>query len=175
MNEIQLMPPQASSHAIHVDQLYFYIWGICGFFILLIAGLIVYFSIKYHRRPGNEVGSRVHAGVLLEIVWTVVPLVLAMTMFVWGARLYMAAYRIPEDAMEIHVVGRQWMWKMQHPQGRREINELHVPTGRSISLMMTSQDVIHSFFVPAFRVKHDVLPGRYTRVWFKATKPGTYH
>ena len=108
-------------------------------------------------------------------VWTVIPFLLTMVMFSWGASVFFELYRPPDDAMNIYVVGKQWMWKVQHLGGQREINELHIPMGRSVKLTMTSQDVIHDFFVPAFRTKADVLPGRYTNLWFKPTKPGKYH
>jgi cytochrome c oxidase subunit II len=98
-----------------------------------------------------------------------------MIMFIWGTSLYVTAYRPPAGALEVFVVGKQWMWKLQHPEGQREIDELHIPMGRPIRLTMTSEDVIHSFFIPAFRIKKDVLPGRYTTIWFEATKPGEYH
>jgi len=112
---------------------------------------------------------------VLEIVWTVIPLALAMVMFGWSTSLYFTLSRPPSDAIQMYAVGKQWMWKFQHPEGRREINELHVPLGQNVRLTMSSEDVIHSFFVPAFRVKQDVLPGRYTQVWFRATRTGTYH
>ena len=112
---------------------------------------------------------------MLEIVWTVIPFGLAMVMFVWGTRLFFTLSRPPADAMQIYAVGKQWMWKFQHPEGVREINELHVPAGRDVRLIATSEDVIHDWFVPAFRIKSDVLPGRYVNIWFRATKPGQYH
>jgi len=102
-------------------------------------------------------------------------MVIAMFIFVWGAKVYFEVLRPPETALEFYVVGKQWMWKVQHPTGQREINEMHVPRGVSVKLTMTSEDVIHSFFVPAFRVKRDVLPGRFVAAWFNATKVGEYH
>ena len=111
----------------------------------------------------------------LEITWTVIPFLITLVIFVWGARIFITLHTPPENAMEVYVVGKQWMWKIQHLEGQREINELHVPVGRPVKLMMTSEDVIHSFFVPAFRVKQDVVPGRYTTLWFEATKAGKYH
>jgi len=158
-----------------VDALYFFLIGVSVFFSLLIAGLIIYFAIKYHRRSEDEVTEAVHEPMALELTWTMVPLGLAMVMYVWGASVFFTAVRPPRDALDVYVVGKQWMWKFQHTDGQREINDLHVPLGRSVQLTMTSEDVIHSFFVPAFRVKQDVLPGRYTTTWFNATKAGTYH
>jgi len=170
----QLFPDQASTVAPRVDALLFFLLGVSGFFALLIAVLIVYFGIKYRRRPGNEVAVQIEGSNRLEIAWTIVPLALAMVMYVWGAGLYFRLYTPPPDALEVTAVGKQWMWKFQHITGQREINELHVPVGRAVKMLMTSQDVIHSFFVPAFRVKQDVVPGRYTGIWFQATKPGVY-
>ena len=111
----------------------------------------------------------------MEVLWIGVPLVLGMVMFVWGANLFFRIYEPPGDALEVAVVAKQWMWHLQHAEGRSEINELHVPLGRPVKLTMTSQDVIHSFYVPAFRVKQDVLPGRYTSLWFEPTQVGRYH
>ena len=111
----------------------------------------------------------------MEIAWTLTPLAIFLAMFVWAANLYYEHATPPDDAMDVYVVGKQWMWKLQHASGRREINELHVPLGRPVKLVMTSQDVIHDFFVPAFRIKQDVLPGRYTTLWFTATRHGDYH
>ena len=117
----------------------------------------------------------IHGSLALELLWSFIPLVIAMVMFVWGAKVFFDLYRPPAGAMEIYVVGKQWMWKVQHADGQREINELHVPVGRPVKLIMGSEDVIHSFYIPAFRVKADVIPGRYNTLWFEATKPGRYH
>ncbi len=158
-----------------VDSLFFFLIGVSVFFASLIFFLVIYFAIKYRRRSEDERPQRIVGSIWLETFWTVVPLGLTMIMFIWGARLFFVTNDPPSNAMEIDVVGRQWMWKIQHPEGRREINELHVPVGRPVKLRMTSEDVIHDFFIPAFRVKKDVLPGRYTTLWFEATKPGDYH
>ena len=112
---------------------------------------------------------------MLEIGWTVVPFLITMVIFVWGASVYFAMASPPAETLNIYVVGKQWMWKFQHLDGQREINELHVPVGRNVKLITTSEDVIHDLFVPAFRIKADVLPGRYVNIWFHATKPGRYH
>jgi cytochrome c oxidase subunit 2 len=171
-----LLPEQASSMAPRVDALYFYLLAIGGFFSLLIFTLVIYFAIKYRRRSEDEPPPPEMRDIIsLEVVWIVIPFVLAMIAFFWGANVYFAMARPPENALEIFVVGRQWMWKFQHPDGQREINQLHVPLGRPVKLTLASEDVIHSFYVPAFRVKHDVVPGRYTTVWFEATKPGEFH
>jgi cytochrome c oxidase subunit 2 len=171
----RLMPPGASNHADGVDNLYLFLWAVSAFFTVLIAALIIYFAIKYRRRREDEVGRKVHTNYLLEVVWTVVPLIIVTIMFVWAARVLYAQSRPPPDAMDIYVIGKQWMWKIQHENGKRELNELHVPLGRAVRLTMASQDVIHSFFIPAFRIKQDVIPGRYVTEWFRATKIGTYH
>jgi cytochrome c oxidase subunit II len=173
---LPLFPEQASSLASQVDALYFFLIGISGFFSLLIAGLVIVFAVKYRRRSESEPApAPPHEGAALEIVWSVIPLGISMIIFVWGASLYFKIERPPDDALEIYVVAKQWMWELQHMEGQREINELHVPVNRDIKLIMTSQDVIHSFFIPEFRIKMDVLPGRYTTMWFRATRPGTYH
>jgi cytochrome c oxidase subunit II len=170
-----LFPDAASTLATRVDALLFYLLAIGIFFSLLIAGLIVYFAVRFKRRSDEEVGTQIHGGMALELTWTFIPLVIVMTIFVWGASVYFAMARPPEETLNIYVVGKQWMWKFQHLDGQREINELHVPVGRPVKLIMTSEDVIHDVFVPAFRVKADVIPGRYTNIWFNPTKPGRYH
>ena len=158
-----------------VDALYYFLVAVALFFAALICFLVVFFAIKYRRRSADERPRPIAGNLVLEIIWTAVPLGLTMIIFVWGALLFFEISTPPSNALEISVVGKQWMWKIQHPEGYREINELHVPLGRPVKLTMTSEDVIHDFFVPAFRVKKDVLPGRYTLVWFEATKAGDYH
>ncbi len=171
----RLHPEQASTFAGDVDALYFFLTAVSAFFTLLIFAVIVYFAIKYRRRPGEEETPRPILGsVKLEILWSVVPFIFTMIFFFWGARAYFKIARPPANAMEVYVVGKQWMWKTQHPNGTREINTLHVPRGQPVKLIMSSQDVIHSFYIPAFRVKQDVIPGRYTVMWFEATKVGEY-
>ena len=170
-----LFPQQASVQAGQVDGLYFFMLAVTGFFAVLIAALVVIFAIKYHRRHDDEIGVAIHGSLALEMLWTIIPFGIAMMMFAWGAKVFFDVYRAPAGAMEIYVVGKQWMWKIQHMDGQREINELHVPVGRPVKLIMGSEDVIHSFYIPAFRVKADVIPGRYNTLWFQATKPGRYH
>jgi cytochrome c oxidase subunit 2 len=170
-----LFPPNASSVATEMDLLYLFIVAVCAFFTVLVTALVVVFAVKYRRRHPNEVGHDIHGSLALELTWTIIPLVLAMIMFAWGADLFYRLAKPPRDSMEIYVVGKQWMWKVQHPEGVREINELHVPIDRNIRLTMGSEDVLHDFSIPAFRVKMDVVPGRLTTMWFKATVPGTYH
>jgi len=170
-----LFPERASTIAGRVDALYFFLLAVSTFFSLLIAGLIVYYAVKYRRRSPDAVGTVVHGGIVLEIAWTVIPFIISMVIFVWGASVFFAMSRPPDETLNVYVVGKQWMWKFQHLDGEREINELHVPVGRAVKLIMTSEDVIHDVFVPAFRVKADVLPGRYTTIWFQPTRPGRYH
>ena len=172
---IPLVPESASSFSWKVDALYFYLSGVTLFFALLISSTLVFFVIRYRRRTPYEIPRPVAGSHKLETVWTIIPFLIAMTFFGWGATVYFQQYKRPENAIEVYVVGKQWMWKLQHATGQREINQLHVPVGRKVKLIMTSEDVIHDFFVPAFRTKADVVPGRYTEMWFEATKTGTYH
>src|SRR5579863_134047 len=175
MGRLPLFPDQASTFAPEVDHLLYYLLVVAVFFTLLIFGAIFYFAVRYRRRSDQELPHVHHTGYVLEIVWSVIPFGLTMVMFTWGASIYMKESRPPANALQINVVGKQWMWKLQHMEGQREINELHVPLGRPVRLTMTSEDVIHSFFVPDFRVKQDVVPGRYSTLWFKPTKTGTFH
>ena len=172
---IPLVPDSASTFSWQVDALFFYLSGVTLFFSLLISSVLIFFIIRYRRRSPYEIPRPVAGSHKLETLWTVIPFVIAMTMFGWGAKIYFEQYKPPANAIEVYVVGKQWMWKLQHATGQREINELHVPVGRKIKLIMTSEDVIHDFFVPAFRTKADVVPGRYTTLWFEATTPGRYH
>ena len=172
---IPLVPESASSFSWKVDALYFYLSGITLFFSLLIGAVLIFFVIRYRRRTPYEIPRPIAGSHKLETVWTVIPFIIAMTIFGWGARVYFDQYKPPTNAIEVYVVGKQWMWKLQHATGQREINQLHVPVGRKVKLIMTSEDVIHDFFVPAFRTKADVVPGRYTTMWFEPTVPGTYH
>lgn len=169
------MPEKASTFADGVDGLYFYLVGLTAFFTLLICFTIIIFVVKYRRRSPTEIPRPIAGSIKLETLWSVIPFIISMSIFVWGTSVYFAQYRIPKDTLEIYVVAKQWMWKIQHTTGQREINELHIPVGRKIKLIMTTEDVIHDFFVPAFRTKADVVPGRYTTLWFEATKPGRYH
>jgi cytochrome c oxidase subunit 2 len=175
LSVLQLFPEQASTSAAKVDALYVFLLLVSGFFGLLIATLLVTFAIRFRSTVPHRYDAAKHADERLEVVWTVIPFLLAMGIFGWGASLYFHLVRPPDDAVEIQVVAKRWMWKLQHLNGRREINELHVPVGRPVRLKMTSEDVIHSFYVPAFRVKMDVLPQRYTSLWFEPSKPGKYH
>jgi cytochrome c oxidase subunit 2 len=170
----RLFPERASTSAAGVDGLYLYLVLVSAVLSALIFILVITFAVKYRRRPGRERATAVRPRASLEIAWMIVPLGLCLVMFFWGAKLYVRLYEPPPDAMDIYVVARQWMWKLQHPEGAPEINELHVPVRRPVRLVMTSQDVIHSFYVPAFRIKQDVLPNRYTSLWFQATQTGQF-
>jgi cytochrome c oxidase subunit 2 len=169
-----LFPERASTHAGRVDAVYFFLVAICTLVTIGVFVMITYFAVRY-RASKNRQAVQIEGSTVLEITWSVIPLMIFMWFFIWGAVVYWDGARAPADSEEVYVVAKQWMWKIQHMNGVREINELHVPVGRDIVTTMVSQDVIHSFYVPAFRVKADVLPGRYTHVWFHATKPGTYH
>ena len=170
-----LFPQQASSMAPRVDALYFYLVAVTIVFSLMIGIAILYFAIKYRRRSESELPHGIEGSLKLEIAWSVIPLLFTLSFFAWGTSIFFAMNRVPDEAIEVSVVGKQWMWKFQHADGQREINELHVPLGRPVRLVMASEDVIHSFYVPAFRLKRDVLPGRVATLWFEATKPGRYH
>lgn len=170
-----LFPEQASRYAPRVDALYLFLCAVALFFSGLITVLIVFFAIRFRRASMRRRRVHVHGNIWLEASWVAIPLVLTMVLFVWGARLYFESAMPPKDALDVYVVGKQWMWKVQHLQGRREINELHVPVDQPVRLTMASEDVIHSFFIPAFRVKMDVVPGRYSSLWFEAEKVGSYH
>ncbi len=173
--DVAWFPTQASSTAGHVDLLFLFLVTVTGGVGLLVAVLVISFSIRYRRRPETPTPPQVRAYKPLEVFWTITPFCIFMVIFAWGAIVYFNAYRAPDDATVVYLVGKQWMWKFQHPEGQREINELHVPIDRPCKLLMTSEDVIHSFYCPEFRVHMDVLPGRYTSVWFQPTKAGTYH
>lgn len=170
-----LFPEQASTVAPQVDALYFVLIGLSAIFTILIVGLLVYFGVKYRRGAVADRSRPVSHNLKLEIALLTIPTLLALAVFAWSASLYFNMQRAPANALEFTATGKQWMWKVQHPTGHREINELHIPVDRPIKLTMIAQDVIHSFYVPAFRIKQDVLPGRYSTLWFEATQPGEYH
>jgi len=175
MKDFPLFPEAASTIANSVDNVYFLLLTVSAFFSILIFSLIFYFAIRYRRRRPDEIPTPILGSLRLELFWSVTPGIIALSIFAWGTTIYFRNADPPPGAMEIFVVGKQWMWKLQHPEGQREINELHVPVGQPVKLTMASEDVIHSFYVPAFRVKMDVIPGRYTSLWFEPTKPGKYH
>lgn len=170
-----LFPPEASEGARQTDYLYWALIAFSAATMVIVFGPMIYFLFKYRR--GKKANRRpVHLPeTTIELTWTIIPTLIFTGLFAWGANVYWTIERPPGNAMEINVVGKQWMWKMEHPEGNSEIDELHVPLGRNIKLTLASQDVIHSFFIPAFRIKQDVVPGRYSTLWFKANKLGSFH
>ncbi len=174
-DDFPLFPEQASTFAPQVDGLYFFLLFLGLFFALGVIFFLVLFAAKYRRRSEDERPTPIEGSMPLELAWSIVPLVLSVVIFFLGAGVFFRMYNPPANAIDIYVVGKQWMWKVQHPQGKREINELHVPVNQPVRLTLASEDVIHAFFIPAFRVKRDVVPGRYNTMWFEATKVGEYH
>src|SRR6202158_2136121 len=169
-----LWPARASTTAGSVDTLFIFLVILSAMVSVAIFAAIVLFAVRYRKRRG-VVAEQIEGSTALEITWSIIPLGIFAVISLWGAIIYFKERTPPRGATEVYVVAKQWMWKLQHEEGQREINELHVPVGRDAKMILTSQDVIHSFFIPAFRIKQDVLPGRYTTLWFKATKPGRYH
>ena len=174
--KLPFLPTAASGMAERVDRLYLGLLLISAFYLAIIFLPMIYFLFKYRRSNKARSASPIKIATWkVEIVWTLIPFFMLLSLFGWAATLYYQEERVPDHALEAFVVGKQWMWKIQHAEGNREINELHVPTGQPIKLTMTSEDVIHSFFIPAMRLKQDVVPGRYVTECFEPTRPGTYH
>jgi cytochrome c oxidase subunit 2 len=177
MGDFSVFGPRASTTAGEVDALYAFLILVT----IVMTGLIFFatfvFAIKYRRKSPNDPPPKpIHGSIPLEIAWSVIPFLVMLVMFAWGTKLYFQNYTPPpSNTLDIYVTGKQWMWKVQYPGGQREINEMHVPTGKPVKLTLASEDVIHSFFIPAFRMKHDVVPGSYQTYWFEATKTGRYH
>src|ERR1700761_9351746 len=174
LTHFALFPPEASEIAPQTDALYFFLVLISLVGMAIVIALVAGFSILY-RKERNPEATQIEGSTLLEATWTIIPLALFMVTFVWGALLYFRIYNPPTNAMNVYIVGKQWMWKAEHPGGQHEINSLHIPINHPVQLTMISQDVFHSFSIPAFRVKREVIPGRYSTVWFEATATGTYH
>ena len=174
-SQLPLYPEQASNFAPQVDNLVLFMMAVCLFFAVAICAAVVYFFLKYQRQSPDEIGEPIHGDLRLEIAWIVLPFFLLLAMFGWGAAIYVDYRHTPSDTLDVYVIGKQWMWKLQQPNGRKEINELHVPINRNIRLIMASEDVIHDFSVPSFRVKMDVVPGHYNTMWFRPIKTGQYH
>ena len=171
--DLQLFPVAASTEAGKIDALYWFITIVSIVMTVLIFLAVIIFAWKYNRRVHAH-ATQIEGSTKLELTWSILPFLIMLIMFAWGAQLFFAAQQPPKDAMEIFVTGKQWMWKIQYPTGGREINSLHVPVNQPVKLTMASEDVIHSFSIPAFRVRHDVIPGHYDSLWFTATKPGRY-
>jgi cytochrome c oxidase subunit II len=175
MGGIPLFPEAASSFASEVDALYLFIVAVSAFFTVAVSAAVVFFAFRYRRKHPDEIGAHIEGSLPLELLWSIIPTIISMVMFAWGAKLFYEIRRPPAEAMQIYAVGKQWMWKFQHTGGQREINELHVPVGRPIKVLVTSEDVLHDLYFPSFRTKIDAIPGRYQPLWFEATKPGRYH
>jgi cytochrome c oxidase subunit 2 len=173
--QVPLFPEAASTMARQVDYLYAYLGVVTIVMTALIFAAVFFFAVKYRRKHDDEIPKPIHGSLILEITWSIIPFIVMLSFFWWGAQIFFANASPPANAMDIYVVGKQWMWKIQYPEGQREINELHVPVNHPVKITLASEDVIHSFFIPAFRIKHDVVPGRYDTMWFTATKPGRYH
>ena len=171
----QLMPEQASTLAPKVDQLYWFITGVTAFFGILVCVLVVYFAAKYRTDNPMAIGAPITGSIPLELAWSVIPLLISVVIFVWASQVFFDIYRPPDQTLNIYATGKRWMWKFQHLDGKAEINELHVPVGRPVKVTFTSEDVLHSLYFNSFRVKADAIPGRYSSVWFEATKLGDYH
>ncbi len=175
MGGIPLFPEAASSFASEVDSLYLFIVAVSAFFTVAVSIAVVVFGIKYRRKHAEEIGAHIEGSLPLELTWSIIPTIISMVMFWWGATLFYQMRVPPAEGLQIYAVGKQWMWKFQHTGGQREINELHVPLGRPIKILVTSEDVLHDLYFPSFRTKIDAIPGRYMPMWFTATKPGRYH
>lgn len=175
LEDLPLFPAQASTIAGDIDLLYFFICAICVIFGGMIFVACIALPIMYPRRSDDDRPAEIHGNTTLEIAWSIPPFVVSMVLFGWGGWLFFEMATPPRDAMTYYAVGKQWMWKVQHPTGHREINDLHIPVNKPIRIVMTSEDVLHDYYIPAFRVKKDVVPGRYTDLWFEATQTGEFH
>ena len=172
---IPLFPEQASTLAPEVDNLYFFVTAVTAFFALLVVVLVIVFAVKYRDHTGERVGAPITGSIPLELGWSIIPFLVSMVIFAWATIVFFHLVRPPDQTLEIYSTGKRWMWRFQHIDGQSEINELHVPLGRPVKVTFTSEDVLHSLFIPAFRVKADAIPGRYSSIWFTATKTGEYH
>jgi cytochrome c oxidase subunit 2 len=170
----RFIPEQASTLAPQVDQLYWFIIGVTAFFGILTSVLVVYFAVKYRTNDPLAIGAPITGSIPLELAWSVIPFLISIVIFTWAAQVFFDIYRPPDQTLNIYSTGKRWMWKFQHLDGKAEINELHVPVGRAVKVTFTSEDVLHSLYFPAFRTKADAIPGRYSTVWFNATKVGVF-
>jgi len=170
-----LFPEQASSLAPEIDNLYLGVITITAFFAIVVVICVTYFAIKYRDRTGDKVGSPITGSVPLELGWSLIPFFISIGIFVWASVVFFHIVRAPDQTLDIYSTGKRWMWRFQHIDGQIEINELHVPVGRAVRVVFTSEDVLHDLFIPAFRVKADAVPGRYSAIWFEPTKVGEYH
>lgn len=175
MSDFPLFLEQASTLASQVDAIFFVLTALSVFFSVAVAGAIIFFALRYREGADVDRTDPLMDHTRLELTWSIIPFIMAMGVFAWAATVYVNMKTPPANAVEVYVIGKQWMWHAQHPSGKSEINQLHVPINTPVKVILTSQDVIHDFFIPAFRIKQDAVPGRYTTLWFEATKPGEYH
>lgn len=175
MWDFPFLPEQASTFAAEVDALYFALVAVTAFFTITISAMIWYFTVKYRRGKKADRSNAPTSNHMLEAVWIIIPLAIALAIFGWSAKIFFDLRTPPNNTLKVHALGKQWMWKFVNADGKYEVNELHVPVNRPVEITMISQDVLHDLYFPAFRTKQDVLPGRYTKLWFEATKPGSYH
>ena len=170
-----IFPVQASTLARDIDNLYLGVIAITSFFAIVVVVCVTYFAIKYRDHTGDRVGAPITGSVPLELGWSLIPFIISIGIFVWASVVFFHIVRAPDQTLEIYSTGKRWMWRFQHIDGQREINELHVPVGRAVRVVFTSEDVLHDLFIPAFRVKADAVPGRYSAIWFEPTRVGEYH
>jgi len=175
MSAFSLTPEQASTLAPRVDQLYWFIIAVTAFFGILVTVLVIYFAVKYRTNDPMAIGARITGSIPMELGWSLLPFLVSLVIFAWAADVFFDIQRPPDQTLEIYATGKRWMWKFQHLAATAEINTLHVPVGRAVKVTFTSEDVLHSLYFPSFRVKADAIPGRYSTVWFQATKVGEYH
>ncbi len=168
------MPPQATALAANTDALFYFILVLCVIFFIIVVGAMFYFAIKYRRRSPNQRTSDIKGSHTVELVWSVIPAILLIIIFAWGFKDWLALSIPPANALDVRVTGRKWSWAFNYPKDNITANELIVPVDQPVRLTMSSTDVLHSFFVPAFRIKRDVLPNRYTVVWFEANTTGDF-
>jgi cytochrome c oxidase subunit II len=169
-----LLGPQGSVYAGKIDDLYMVIFYLCIFFFLLIFVLTIGSVIVWRKRPGRKT-PHITDNLPLELAWSIIPLLLCMGLFFWGVQRWMEAEVAPNEALEITVTAKKWQWAFEYPDGTRTLNEVHLPINKPARFIMSSEDVLHDFFVPDMRVKHDIVPGRYTEIWFTPTVPGLHH
>ena len=171
----KLMPTPASDIAAEVDSLYSFLLITSFIACVILIGGMIYFVVKYKRKSNNDRTAYITHNTFLEFLWSFIPLVIFLAVFGWGWHIYNEMRKMPTNALEIHVKGKQWAWEMEYKSGVKAANLLVVPIDTDVKLIMTSTDVLHSFYVPSFRIKQDVIPGRYTTLWFRANKFGEFH
>ncbi len=175
LSSIPLFPAQASTFAADVDKLYFLILAVTSFFAIAVVIFVAVFAIKYQDESGTQVGAPIHGSIPLELAWSFIPFVISIGIFAYATIVYFELVRPPAETLQIYSTGKRWMWRFQHINGRAEINELHVPKGRPVKITFTSEDVLHDIYIPAFRVKADAIPGRYSEIWFEPSQIGDFH